>query len=61
MISFVQDVALWCHYNPFFFHQIVYLHPSNSMDHKPEWVFFDEFVLTTSNVIRTVTDVRGEW
>ncbi|RCV09516.1 hypothetical protein SETIT_2G035800v2 [Setaria italica] len=41
--------------------QIVHLHPSNSMDHKPEWVFFDEFVLTTSNFIRTVTDVRGEW
>ncbi|KAF8732254.1 hypothetical protein HU200_016233 [Digitaria exilis] len=31
------------------------------MDHKPQWVIFDEFVLTTRNFIRTVTDVCGEW
>nr|CAB3503265.1 unnamed protein product [Digitaria exilis] len=43
------------------FYQIVQLHPSNNMDHKPQWVIFDKFVLTTRNFIRTVTDVRGEW
>jgi len=41
--------------------QVVHLHPSNSLDHKPEWVIYNEFVLTSRNFIRTVTDVRGEW
>ncbi|PAN09499.2 hypothetical protein PAHAL_2G029600 [Panicum hallii] len=30
--------------------QIVHLHPSNSMDHRPQWVIFDEFVLTARGV-----------
>nr|CAB3501009.1 unnamed protein product [Digitaria exilis] len=41
--------------------QVVHLHPSNGMDHKPEWVIYNEYVLTTRNFIRTVTDIRGEW
>ncbi|AQL07080.1 pre-mRNA-splicing factor ATP-dependent RNA helicase [Zea mays] len=41
--------------------QVVHLHPSNCMDHKPEWVIYNEYVLTTRNFIRTVTDIRGEW
>ncbi|KAH7862584.1 hypothetical protein Vadar_006801 [Vaccinium darrowii] len=41
--------------------QVVHLHPSNCLDHKPEWVIYNEFVLTSRNFIRTVTDVRGEW
>ncbi|KAK2968322.1 hypothetical protein RJ640_021711 [Escallonia rubra] len=41
--------------------QVVHLHPSNCLDHKPEWVIYNEYVLTTRNFIRTVTDVRGEW
>lgn len=40
--------------------QIVQLHPSTVMDHKPEWVIYNEFVLTTKNYIRTVTDVKRE-
>ena len=31
------------------------------LDHKPEWVLYNEFVLTTKNYIRTVTDVKPEW
>ena len=31
------------------------------MDHKPEWVLYNEFVLTTKNYVRTVTDVKPEW
>ena len=27
--------------------QIVQLHPSTCLDHKPEWVLYNEFVLTT--------------
>ncbi|KAI0981493.1 hypothetical protein GJ496_000953 [Pomphorhynchus laevis] len=41
--------------------QIVHLHPSTVLDHKPEWVIYHEFVLTTKNYIRTVTDVKPEW
>ena len=40
---------------------MVHLHPSNCLDHKPEWVIYNEYVLTSRNFIRTVTDVRGEW
>ncbi|XP_057474549.1 probable pre-mRNA-splicing factor ATP-dependent RNA helicase DEAH2 isoform X1 [Actinidia eriantha] len=41
--------------------QVVHLHPSNCLGHKPDWVIYNEFVLTTRNFIRTVTDVSGEW
>lgn len=41
--------------------QLVNLHPSSVLDHKPEWALYNEFVLTTKNYIRTVTDVRVEW
>ncbi|KAG2402510.1 pre-mRNA-splicing factor ATP-dependent RNA helicase [Vigna angularis] len=41
--------------------QVVHLHPSNCLDHKPDWVIYNEYVLTSRNFIRTVTDIRGEW
>lgn len=41
--------------------QLVQLHPSTVLDHKPEWALYNEFVLTTKNFIRTVTDVKAEW
>jgi len=41
--------------------QVVALHPSCGLDNQPEWVMFNEFVLTTRPYIRTVTDVRPEW
>ncbi|KAK4778779.1 hypothetical protein SAY86_006307 [Trapa natans] len=41
--------------------QVVHLHPSTCLDHKPEWVIYNEYVLTSRNFIRTVSDVRGEW
>lgn len=41
--------------------QTVYLHPSTCLDQKPEWVLYQEFVLTSRNYIRTVTDIKGEW
>ena len=41
--------------------QVVALHPSCCLSTKPEWVLYNEFVLTTKNYIRTVVDVRGEW
>ncbi|CAN6468953.1 unnamed protein product [Victoria cruziana] len=41
--------------------QEVHLHPSTSLDQKPEWVIYHEYVLTSRNFIRTVTDIRGDW
>ncbi|XP_026333641.1 putative pre-mRNA-splicing factor ATP-dependent RNA helicase PRP1, partial [Hyposmocoma kahamanoa] len=41
--------------------QTVQLHPSTCLDHKPDWVIYNEFVLTTKNYIRTVTDIKPEW
>lgn len=40
---------------------MVALHPSTSLDHKPEWCLYNEFVLTSKNYIRTVTEVKPEW
>lgn len=41
--------------------QVVQLHPSTCLDHKPEWVLYNEFVLTTKNYIRTCTDIKADW
>ena len=41
--------------------QQVTLHPSCGLDTQPEWVLFNEFVLTTRPYIRTVTTVNPEW
>lgn len=41
--------------------QVVRLHLSCGLDMTPEWVVYNEFVLTTANFIRTVTEVRPEW
>ncbi|KAI8073851.1 P-loop containing nucleoside triphosphate hydrolase protein [Gongronella butleri] len=41
--------------------QLVQLHPSCGLDHKPEWVLYNEFVLTTRNYIRTCTEIKLEW
>lgn len=41
--------------------QFVMLHPSCGLDTKPEWVIFNEFVLTTQPYIRTVTEIRVSW
>lgn len=39
----------------------VTLHPSCGLDTQPEWVLFNEFILTTRPYIRTVTAVDPEW
>ena len=41
--------------------QIVRIHPSSVLDSRPEWVIYNEYVLTSQNYIRTVTSVRPEW
>lgn len=41
--------------------QVVAIHPSSVLDKKPQWVAFQEFVLTTRNFIRTCTEVDIDW
>ncbi|KAI1789322.1 P-loop containing nucleoside triphosphate hydrolase protein [Ganoderma leucocontextum] len=41
--------------------QAVSLHPSCGLDTLPDWVIFNEFVLTTKPYIRTVSEVKPEW
>jgi pre-mRNA-splicing factor ATP-dependent RNA helicase DHX15/PRP43 len=41
--------------------QIVYVHPTATLSDRPEWLLYNEFVLTNRQYIRTVTAVRGEW
>lgn len=49
------------HYMTIKDNQVVQLHPSTCLDHKPEWVLYNEFVLTTKNYIRTVTDIKRKY
>jgi pre-mRNA-splicing factor ATP-dependent RNA helicase DHX15/PRP43 len=41
--------------------QSVLLHPSSVISSKPDWVIYNEFVLTSRNYIRIVSAIRGEW
>ncbi|KAJ3123944.1 hypothetical protein HK098_001533 [Nowakowskiella sp. JEL0407] len=41
--------------------QIVHLHPSCGLGHKPDWVIYNEFVLTNKHYIRTCTEIKGDW
>ena len=41
--------------------QRVSIHPSCGLDSQPEWVLFNEFILTTRPYIRTVTAVDPAW
>lgn len=41
--------------------QVVAIHPSSVIDSKPQWILFQEFVLTTRNFVRTLSTVRLEW
>ena len=49
------------HYQTVKDNQPVALHPSCCLDHKPEWVAYHEFTLTSKQFIRTVTEIKGEW
>ena len=37
------------------------IHPSSVIMNKPEWVLYNEYVVTSRNYIRTVTQIRPEW
>lgn len=41
--------------------QVVAVHPSTVLESTPEWVLYQEFVLTKQNYIRTITHINGQW
>ncbi|KAK4226997.1 putative Pre-mRNA-splicing factor ATP-dependent RNA helicase PRP43 [Podospora fimiseda] len=41
--------------------QLVLIHPSTSVTNTYDWVVYNEFVLTTKQYIRTITNIRPEW
>lgn len=41
--------------------QEVYIHPSSSLTHRPEWVIYHESASTSKNYIRTVLEIKPEW
>lgn len=41
--------------------QLVALHPSCGMRSGPDWVMYNEFVLTKTNYIRTCSEIEGRW
>ncbi|CAI2387482.1 unnamed protein product [Moneuplotes crassus] len=49
------------HYSIVKDNQIVLLHPSTTLENKPEWVLYHEFVLTSKNFIRTITEINPKW
>lgn len=61
LLSQVAHLERTGHYLTIKDNQVVQLHPSTCLDHKPDWVIYNEFVLTTKNYIRTVTDVKRKY
>jgi pre-mRNA-splicing factor ATP-dependent RNA helicase DHX15/PRP43 len=49
------------HYTTVKDNQPVRLHPSSALSTPPDWVIYNEFVLTNQHYIRTVTAVKPEW
>lgn len=41
--------------------QEVYIHPSSTMTHRPQWLVYNEFVFTSKKYIRTVMETKPEW
>ena len=41
--------------------QVVAFHPSTVLGYKPNWVLYNEFVLTEKNYIRTLTPIDPSW
>ena len=41
--------------------KVVALHPSSVITHKPEWVLYNDLVLTKKFSLRTCLQIKGEW
>ncbi|KAF1783016.1 P-loop containing nucleoside triphosphate hydrolase [Phytophthora cactorum] len=57
----VAHKAVGGHYVTVKDNQVVHLHPSCVLDNKPDWVVYNEFVLTSRNYIRLNTRIMGDW
>ena len=40
---------------------VVKVHPSSALSSYPEWIIYNELVLTSQHYVRTVTTVRADW
>ena len=40
---------------------MVKLHPSTSLNEYPEWIIYNELVLTSQHYVRTVSAIQAEW
>ena len=49
------------HYMTLRDNQVVLIHPSTVLGYKPEWILYNEYVLTKKNYVRTVMEVKPEW
>ncbi|KAK4531677.1 hypothetical protein CCYA_CCYA09G2534 [Cyanidiococcus yangmingshanensis] len=64
LAGFLMQTAFWVRRRDYMTirdEQVVGLHPSSVVRHRPAWVVFHEFVLTTGNYIRTVSQIEPEW
>lgn len=41
--------------------QIVHVHPGSCLEHKPEWILYNELVTTDKSYCRNVSAVRAPW
>lgn len=41
--------------------QLVKLHPSTLLSYAPNWILYNEFLLTSDNYVRTCCGIKGEW
>jgi pre-mRNA-splicing factor ATP-dependent RNA helicase DHX15/PRP43 len=64
LAGFLMQTAFWVRRRDYMTirdEQVVALHPSTVVRHRPAWVVFHEFVLTTGNYIRTVSQIEPNW
>lgn len=40
---------------------MVAMHPSCVLDHKPNWIFYNEYVLTKKNYVRNITEIKVDY
>jgi pre-mRNA-splicing factor ATP-dependent RNA helicase DHX15/PRP43 len=57
-VAHLQRSGTYCVFNET--HQVL-IHPSSAIKNKPEFLLYLEFVLTSKNYIRTLTEVSAQW
>jgi pre-mRNA-splicing factor ATP-dependent RNA helicase DHX15/PRP43 len=57
-IAHLQRNGTYCVFNE---SHLVLIHPSSAVKNKPDFVLYLEFVLTSKNYIRTVSEINPQW